>query len=238
MSRKGMRFDMKYYLYISDAKIDMLYPQIPKPILKRIASSLSIDLKLLGAEIYIGAKSNSSDETRYTKVGIVSEYIEKHLDVGSIDAPSTYFRGTLPMKWGLPLENETVVGSKDMVYFGGFTKRTILGLAGSMGHVIGSNKGSTFEMGVSHLYALFKILASEPQKPITVLPDSEDNYYIDQAFLGVQRQTWEMRGPKQQLEFLAKTLLQGPQAYPLDPSYEATQSYIILGTPIYVAIAD
>jgi len=69
---------MKYYIYISDAKVDMLYPQIPKPILKRIASSLNIDLKLFGAELNIGAKSNSSDETRYAKVKLVSEYIEKN----------------------------------------------------------------------------------------------------------------------------------------------------------------
>ena len=62
---------MKYYLYISDTKVDMLYPQIPKPILKRIASSLSIDLKLLGAEVNIGVKGNLSDETRYAKVQIV-----------------------------------------------------------------------------------------------------------------------------------------------------------------------
>ncbi|HYT46447.1 MAG TPA: SAVMC3_10250 family protein [Methylomirabilota bacterium] len=86
---------MKYYIYISDTKVDMLYPQIPKPVLKRIASSLSIDLKLLGAELSVGIKNNQVDETRYAKVRIVSEYIEKHLDVGSIDAPSTYFKGKL-----------------------------------------------------------------------------------------------------------------------------------------------
>lgn len=229
---------MKYYVYISDAKVDMLYPQIPKSVLKKIASSLNIDLKLFGAELSVGIKNNQSDETRYAKARIVSEYIEKNLDVGTIDAPSTYFRGTLPMKWGPPSENKSVVGSRDMVYFGGFTKHTILGLAGSMGHVISSDKGSTFIIGVSHLHALFNILASEPQKPISVLPDTEESYYIDMAFLGVMRQTWEMRGPKQQVEFLAKTLLQGPLAYPFHSSYEATQSYVVLGTPIYVAIAD
>lgn len=72
---------MKYYIYISDTKVDMLYPQIPQPILKKIASSLSIDLKFLGAELSVAGKSNPSDETRYAKVRIVSEYIEKNLDV-------------------------------------------------------------------------------------------------------------------------------------------------------------
>ena len=78
----------------------MLYPQIPQPLLKKIASNLSIDLKLLGAEVSVGAKSSQANETRYSKVRIVSEYIEKHLDVGSIDAPSTYFKGKLSMKQG------------------------------------------------------------------------------------------------------------------------------------------
>jgi len=88
---------MKYYIYISDTKVDMLYPQIPKSLLKKIASSLNIDLKLLGVEVSVSGKSNPSDETRYTKVKIVSEYIEKHIDVGTIDAPSTYLKGTLSM---------------------------------------------------------------------------------------------------------------------------------------------
>src|SRR6266513_3844429 len=93
----------------------MLYPQIPQPLLKKIASSLSIDLKLLGAEVNIGAKSNSSDETRYAKIRIVSEYIEKHLDVGSIDAPSTYFKGKLFMKQGTLL-NQAVISESKQIY--------------------------------------------------------------------------------------------------------------------------
>ncbi len=124
---------MKYYIYISDTKVDMLYPQIPKSILKKIASTLSIDLKLLGAEISVAGKGNSSDDTRYSKVQIVSEYIEKHLDVGSIDAPSTYLKGKLSMGWGPTL---------GIAYFGGNTARTILGLGGSGHHIIGSNQES------------------------------------------------------------------------------------------------
>ena len=90
---------MKYYIYISDTKIDMLYPQISKSLLKKIASNLSIDLKLLGAELSLGYKSIQAEETRYSKVGIVSEYLEKHFDVGTIDAPKTYFKGDLLMQY-------------------------------------------------------------------------------------------------------------------------------------------
>src|SRR6266516_4215438 len=129
---------MKYYIYISDAKVDMLYPQIPKPILKRIASSLNIDLKLFGAELNIGAKSNLSDETRYAKVKIVSEYIEKNLDVGSIEAPSTYFKGILPMRYTIFAGSKTRV-----VYFGGTTTHRIVGLGGSPEHLIGNKPSAS-----------------------------------------------------------------------------------------------
>src|SRR5258708_39832202 len=125
---------MKYYVYISDTKVDMLYPQIPKSLLKKIASNLSIDLKLLGAEVNIGAKGSPSDETRYAKVKIVSEYIEKHLDVGTVDAPSTYVKGRLSMRQGT---------FKDQAaYFGGETTQTVLALCGSIKHIIGSNMGA------------------------------------------------------------------------------------------------
>ena len=38
---------VKYFLYISDAKVDMLFGQVPQKILKRIAAELTIDLKVV-----------------------------------------------------------------------------------------------------------------------------------------------------------------------------------------------
>lgn len=220
---------MKYYIYISDAKVDMLYPHIPQPILKKIASSLSIDLKLLGAEINIGAKGNSSDETRYSKVQIVSEYIEKHLDVGSVDAPSTYFKGRLSMRQGI---------FKDQAaYFGGETVRTVLGLCGSIRHVIGSNMGTEIIRTLnSSLYA-FEIMVADiiSEAKHTHNNTSEDNEIDEEielnALMALVYITKQQKGNKQHFEFLAKTLLQGPF-----PVYH--QPYVVLGTPIYVAIDD
>lgn len=91
---------MKYYLYVSDAKVDMLYSQIDKSLLKKIAVELSINLKPLGAGLGATIKQIQSEETRYSKLRLVVEYVEKHLDVGWIDGPETYFKGSLPMSWG------------------------------------------------------------------------------------------------------------------------------------------
>src|SRR6266496_4413294 len=125
--------DVKYYIYLSDAKLDMLYPQIPKSLLKRIASELNISLKLLGAELTAGIKGTQSEETRYSKVRIVSKYIEEHLHLGTVDSPDAYFKGTLPMKWGLlPGDNfYTNASETGVVYFGGFSDQTIVGLGGT-----------------------------------------------------------------------------------------------------------
>lgn len=129
---------MKYYIYISDTKVDMLYPQIPKSILKKNASSLSIDLKFFGAKLSLGIKNNQTDETRIAKVRIVSEYIEKHLDVGTIDAPSTYFKGNLPMRYTIFADS-----TNQVVYFGGTTTHRIVGLGGSPEHLIGNKPSAS-----------------------------------------------------------------------------------------------
>lgn len=48
-----------------------------------------------------------------------------------------------------------------------------------------------------------------------------------------------LEGPKQQLEFLAKTLLQSPFLVKNeDRPIQSPQSHVVLGTPIYVAIDD
>ena len=217
---------MKYYIYISDAKVDMLYPQIPKPILKKIASSLNINLKLFGAELSVGIKNDQADETRYTKVQIVSEYIEKHLDVGSIDAPSIYLKGKLTMKQGTLLDQA--------VFFGGETERTVLGMCGSMKHVIGSLVGSDITTYGSPLYAiehLVQAVISESKQiynTTSMKDDIEDEMQQD-TLMGIVYITRGRPSHTQQFEFLAKTLLQG-SCY--------TKDYVVLGTPIYVAIDD
>ena len=195
----------------------MLYPQIPKPILKRIASSLSIDLKLLGAEVKIGAKSNSSDETRYAKVQIVSEYIEKHLDVGSIDAPSTYFKGKLPMRYTIFADSRNQVA-----YFGGTTTHRIVGLGGSPEHLIG-NKPSASQGPImpsstlAHIgHALHKLYYQEAHSQLRQDGSTTESYLKPEdsllkaaAIVTTENLTTrELMPNTQQLEFLAKTLKQ------------------------------
>jgi hypothetical protein len=220
---------MKYYIYISDTKVDMLYPQIPKPVLKKIASNLSIDLKLFGAEVSVASKSSPSDETRYAKVRIVSEYIEKNLDVGSVDAPSTYFKGNLPMRWGPVHEGPGAGLYTGAVYFGGYTNRTVIGIGGSGINLIGSVSGSspvpTYRL-MSGLPSLLQVLGNDPEL-------NRKDATQEGALEIIEKATHNLNGTTQQLEFLAKTLLQGR----IFETFR-NEAYVVLGTPIYVALAD
>jgi uncharacterized protein DUF7019 len=120
---------LKHYIYISDTKVDMLYAQIEKRLLNRFSVELSIDLKPLGAGVGATIKPTSAEETRISKLRLVAKYLEEQQHVGWIDAPGTYFKGSLPMDWGVAVDREAAKSDPPYaVYFIGKTNRTVVGL--------------------------------------------------------------------------------------------------------------
>ena len=102
----------------------MLFAQIPKNILKKISAELNINLGMVSVSL----KEKQSEQTRFDKVNVVSNYINEHLDVGDIDSPKTYFKAAIPMRW----VTEPPGYGNGFVYFGGKTQDTIFGLGGSV----------------------------------------------------------------------------------------------------------
>lgn len=220
---------MKYYVYVSDAKVDMLYSQIGKSLLKKIAMELSIDLKPLGAGLGATIKQKQSEETRYSKLRLVVEYVEKHLNVGWVDAPGTYFKGSLPLSWGSIHSLEVAMGESQpyAVYFGGSTDRTIFGMVGSAHHMIGVRSDAP-KSDIILLYTpndMLNALANEVQ------PQSKQSKLYTYLILKANEQMGE---PSQQMEFLAKTFL-----YKKEPEFPQRGSrFVLLGSPIFVAFAN
>jgi hypothetical protein len=87
---------MKYYIYISDTKVDMLFAQIPRKTLEGLAGELNINFGIFSTTL----KQDAAEENRFSKLEVVRKYIEKHSVVGTIDSPSEYFAGEETMKWG------------------------------------------------------------------------------------------------------------------------------------------
>lgn len=245
---------MKYYLYVSDAKIDMLYNQLPSRLRKKFSGELRLDLKLLSLVM----KGDPTPETRYSKLNAVLEYMNRTIPIGTVDAPEAYFRGTLPMSWGVLLDVRRYPPRKRInwlrapfakaVFFSGVTQQTVLGLLGSYKHLVTSPatpKGDP----LSHyspslhfeitLHWLYRALIDWDSGEVPV----QDDWLTDIVCTLLAK----MPVRAQKLEFVAKRHVE--QAIPTnDPRDERgvakaeypypAQRRLLIGTPIYVAMVD
>lgn len=212
----------RYYLYISDAKIDMLLAQIDPAARQKRTSEVSLGVSV--------AKAKRTVEAAGDQVGRlerVVRHLNEHGDVGTVEEPGQFFWGLLPMQWG-PIVTE---GGSSLVYFGGRDERTVVGLGGSAGHVVGAAHAEQRPPSPSLLPVLLDIIDDDVPDP------GLDHDQADQAALAsVHRANSRLRGPVQNVEFLAKRLLSGPSPYPeLDGRDGMT---VLLGSPLYVALAD
>jgi hypothetical protein len=224
---------LKYYVYISDAKVDMLFAQIPVKLRNRIAADLTIDLKILSASI----SSKTSEETRYSRTALVEEFLRKHNELGTVDDPKAYFAGTMFMRWGPLYEGR-------IVYFGGMTDHTVIGLAGSRKHILTSSGDSEVSLGggsgAPDLIALLRSADPNIVGPAGLgqLPRGGDQLGWEAD--AIYDASTNMSGSVQQLDFVAKRLA----TRSADPARDSGQEgyrfskTILLGTPVYVAQAD
>lgn len=224
----------RYYLYISDTKVDMLLSQIDPGYHRRRSAEFSLNLPFVGAKRSV--ESPAADQVG--RLERVTRYLDEHADVGSVDEPGQFFRGLLPMQWGL------VPGKPDraIVYFGGRTDDTIVGLGGSSFHVIGTSPPveppERLFGGASTMPVLLAGLVHGDDTDLDLgTPHGGDLDAADeQALATVHRAVAHLRGPAQNVEFLAKRLLAGPSPYPeLDGRPGMT---VLLGSPLYVALVD
>jgi len=78
---------MKYYLYISDAKVDMLLPQVPHKARKKTSAELGFDLKILNAKYKTEAETDSD---RITRLEAVVDFIHEYGNIGTLDEPDDF----------------------------------------------------------------------------------------------------------------------------------------------------
>jgi len=59
----------RYYIYVSDTKVDMLFDSMPQNVLSKIAAELSVDLSLLGiGSVNVGLRYNDNPTNRFEKL--------------------------------------------------------------------------------------------------------------------------------------------------------------------------
>jgi hypothetical protein len=120
---------MKYYEYISDAKVDMLLPQVPLVIKRKTSFELGVDIKVFSAKI---KKDLAGPEERIARLESVSSYIMSSENVGAIGSPKSWLTGRQTVRSGF------IGVNKEIVAFCGNVVGTYFMLAGSASYVVGS----------------------------------------------------------------------------------------------------
>jgi uncharacterized protein DUF7019 len=169
---------------------------------------------------------------------LVEEDLEARHLVGSLEEPKTYFKGTMPMRWGLfDDQGHRPDDEAALVYFGGFDKAVplIVGLGGSSKHVTGI-EGASSTWSRSATPEIVRWLLAGLQHDSPPEPKWWDRGQQEELFAAIAIALHYLKPPTQDLEFLAKTLTTGTVN-----GYESfvgvSSAKVILGTPLYVAQA-
>lgn len=216
---------MRYYAYASDAKIDMLYSQIPQKLLSRIVAELNLDVKVLAVSL----SKRATDETLYSKLDVVERYLDNEVEVGSVIEPGTWFRGELPMRSGVWGQ-----GPDGLLFFSGLQDGVLVALVGSAHHQIGQQGDpSAIRVSYSGLPALFSVLARG--EPTAKPPNSQRFPSMPDDDESVIREVFDfadaLAGVREPSEFLARRLLDGA----VEDESGSVQR-VLLGTPVYVVL--
>jgi hypothetical protein len=203
---------LRYYYYISDAKVDMLLPQVDPGFAGKRTTEFGIGLNPLS-----GKRKRETVPERVARLERVVRHLDDFCDVGTIDEPGQYFRGRLAMR---------VHQAPGFLYFAGATEDTVVGLGGSSGHLVAGAKPKEDEgFGPSMLPGMVQGLSA-------MTDDEAPDSALELAHLANRN----ARGDEQEVEFIAKRLRHGPSPYPeLDRGRPMT---VLVGSPLFVALAD
>jgi hypothetical protein len=210
--------DIKYYLYVSTTKLNMLYEQI-------------------------ASHEPSTEEVvdRDDKLNTVEKELDALNLIGTPEEPKDYFKSTMRMRWGLFDDNGTRPEDEaPLVYFGGFEKTIplIVGLGGSSKHVVGHDGAtSTNSRSCTPTIVRWLFAGLEQDKPPASQGWRDKSSEEQELFAGMASALHYLRPPTQDLEFLAKTLTTGT-IHRYEHFTGVPEAKIVLGTPLYVVLKN
>ena len=221
---------MRYYVYISDAKVDMLLPQVPGALQKKVAAKLGFDIHILKGEI---ATERATLETRVARLSAVENHINSTQQVGTLDDPQPWISGEAAAKIVRLQENTNVV------FFIIETSHTIIAMGGSSKHLTSEVESEGIESGYSFTPTLLREFEREiVDRPNFLAFPSNFKVLSERIQPGGMTQWTQLVYDAarqiggvdivQSISFLAKRLL--------EEDYLGKR--VILGTPLYVSLAE
>ena len=225
--------ELKYHLYVSNSKLEMLYEQIVSSgNNKKNSFEWGVDLKVIKFMRKSEAENEPDTDDKLKKV--LRELDDAEL-VGTIEEPKEYVKGILPMRWGLLRDAGRPTEEPPLVYFGGRTETTVFGFGGSSRHVIGNAGASATGSRSVTPYLVAHLLDGLDMSVQGWRADRKHDGDDDcDTFSAIALATDHLKGPEQRLEFYAKTLLRGEFS---DGEHQKRMK-VLLGSPLYVAMAS
>jgi hypothetical protein len=223
---------MKYYIYISESKIEMLYSQIAASEGQKKESLLGFDLKVLKGHL---KESRQIPDNKFAQLEKVVSSLESNDQVGEIIGTKPYIKGNLEMTWASFGLRESPV-----TFWGCVTESYALALAGSKYNVLGQKPdGSTHSHSLTDeigRWMFDQFGDSNPEAKKDADTAFGKGHAKPDAF-DIGNGTWlavsEIEGSVNQFEFIAKVLHRTPFYPERSPGYETN---LILATPLYVAM--
>ncbi|GLY70252.1 DUF7019 family protein [Amycolatopsis taiwanensis] len=256
MWRKRGQPSLRFYLYISDTKLDMIFDQIDPSIRRRVSAEAKVDLKVASLAL---RQPDPAPATRIAKLRMIERYLDRHHQVGkSVNTGNLYFRGVMPLQWGWlgqGYDPDSPTDGYDMVFFRGRKAGETVMLAGSRHHVLGEqpapgNKRLSAHSATPNILAVVgEQISRRPEigERIRSVRESKDTH-SEEGFAinatspqnGLQAAAdLRLHGPAQLMEFLAVPLVEGKVDVTVDDDNRSKQSvHAVLATPIYVALAE
>lgn len=225
--------DFRYYLYISTAKVEMLYDQlIETP--RRAKASLTV--------AGVGGSLDTTSEAKISqnqKILAIEKELEERRLIGSVEDPKDYFKGLMSMRWGLFDDGgQRPKDEPPLVYFSGFDSSAplVVGLGGSSRHVVGYQGATSAEpRSYGPVIVRWLLAGLEDRQPEARWWDNHtaEEYAV---FGGMASALHSLRPPTQEIEFVAKTLLTGT-IRGHEHFLGVPEAKAILGTPLYAVAA-
>jgi hypothetical protein len=218
---------MKYFVFVSDAKVDMLLPQIPQKLKSKLAAEIGVNIGVLTASLK-SERDVDEKADRISRLNAVIKFLRKTEDVGSIDEARNWIEGTEDVRVTYPSEE------REAVFFVGRSRaQTRFALAGSSAHLTSRGASNTTDIGWSFLPDLLMQLRpaittfEDPRfkNEIALTKDTESEWI---EFVTVLEE--HAPGPPMRVNFFAKRLLAAKHPY---LGFNA-----LLATPLYVAMEE
>jgi hypothetical protein len=240
---------VKYYVYLSETKIQMLHAQIAQGTSRTREASIGFDIKVLKGQV---KESRALPESAIPKLVEVINELQRSELVGRIEEPKQYIAGTLRMKWntyGSELFNNA---PESPIIFWSYCESqnhphegTVMALAGSKHNLIGQQgDGSTGSSSMTDVMTRWFLQnIDDPfDDEHAVLKRVESGISGNRRSLGdfdvangAYLATTSGSGVTSNFEFLAKVLHTSdwPQGF-----RSSRVRRVILGSPLFVAYAD